>query len=67
MGIHEEYFRYRDAQDATPLRPEYLSHTLTISHTPETTDMCLLSPQVVTADGEWGAWYLAHRLAGAVR
>ncbi|MER6977287.1 hypothetical protein [Streptomyces carpinensis] len=32
-----------------------------------TTDVYLLNPCVVTSDGEWEAWYLAHWLPGAVR
>jgi hypothetical protein len=40
---------------------------LKISHTPEATDVYLLNPCVVTEDGEWEAWYLAHWLPGAVR
>ncbi|MFD4863366.1 SMI1/KNR4 family protein [Streptomyces atratus] len=63
----EEYFVYGEAQDPTSLRPEYLPHTLMISHTPNATDVYLLNPCVVTADGEWEAWYLAHWLPGVVR
>ncbi|MET9660994.1 SMI1/KNR4 family protein [Streptomyces sp. NPDC006510] len=63
----ERYFVYGEAQDPASLRPEYLPHTLTISHTPNATDVYLLNPCVVTADGEWEAWYLAHWLPGAVR
>ncbi|MFE4535223.1 SMI1/KNR4 family protein [Streptomyces scopuliridis] len=63
----EEYFLYDEPQDPTSLRPEYLPHTLKISHTPNATDVYLLNPCVVTADGEWEAWYLAHWLPGAVR
>ncbi|MET9805712.1 SMI1/KNR4 family protein [Streptomyces halstedii] len=61
------YFVYGEAQDSAALRPEYLPHTLTISHTADATDVYLLNPCVVTADGEWEAWYLAHWLPGAVR
>ncbi|GAB3002922.1 hypothetical protein GCM10023080_080740 [Streptomyces pseudoechinosporeus] len=63
----EEYFVYGEAQDPVSIRPEYLPHTLKISHTPEATDVYLLNPCVVTPDGEWEAWYLAHWLPGAVR
>ncbi|MET9736203.1 SMI1/KNR4 family protein [Streptomyces sp. NPDC006458] len=63
----EEYFVYGEAQDPVSLRPEYLPHTLKVSHTPEATDVYLLNPCVVTADGEWEAWYVAHWLPGAVR
>ncbi|MFC4465346.1 SMI1/KNR4 family protein [Streptomyces xiangluensis] len=63
----EEYFVYGEAQDPVSFRPEYLPHTLKISHTPEATDVYLLNPCVVTPEGEWEAWYLAHWLPGAVR
>ncbi|AZQ39929.1 SMI1/KNR4 family protein [Streptomyces cyaneochromogenes] len=63
----EEYFVYGEAQDAVSSRPEYLPYTLKISHTPEATDVYLLNPCVVTPDGEWEAWHLAHWLPGAVR
>ncbi|MFD3379776.1 MULTISPECIES: SMI1/KNR4 family protein [unclassified Streptomyces] len=63
----EEYFVYGDAQDPAWIRPEYLPHLLKISHTPDATDVYLLNPRVVTPDGEWEAWYLAHWLPGAVR
>ncbi|MEU9101629.1 SMI1/KNR4 family protein [Streptomyces sp. NPDC048361] len=63
----EEYFRYGDDQDPVSVRLDYLHHTLTISHTPNSTDVYLLNPRVMTADGEWEAWHLAHWLPGAVR
>ncbi|MCX5384133.1 SMI1/KNR4 family protein [Streptomyces sp. NBC_00083] len=63
----DDYFRYGEGQDPALLRPAYLRHTLTISHTPDATDVYLLNPRVVTADGEWEAWHLAHWLPGAVR
>lgn len=63
----EEYFVYGDEQDCCALRTEYLSDTLKISHTPGSGDVYLLNPHVVTHEGEWEAWYLAHWLPGAVR
>lgn len=63
----EEYFVYNEAQDPVSIRPEYVPHTLTISHTPEATEVYLLNPCVVTPDGEWEAWFVAHWLPGAVR
>jgi hypothetical protein len=63
----EEYFVYGEAQDPASIRPEYVPHTLQISHTPESTEVYLLNPCVVTADGEWEAWFVAHWLPGAVR
>ncbi|MYW68589.1 SMI1/KNR4 family protein [Streptomyces sp. SID8379] len=63
----EEYFVYGEAQDPLSFRPAYLPDTLKISHTPNATDVYLLNPHVVGADGEWEAWHLAHWLPGAVR
>ncbi|MDI2131335.1 SMI1/KNR4 family protein [Yinghuangia seranimata] len=63
----EEYLVYGEAQSTVSLWPEYLRHTLKISHTPDATDVYLLNPHVMTPDGEWEAWYLAHWLTGAVR
>lgn len=63
----EDYFVYGEAQDTYSIRPEYLPHTLKISHTKDASDVYLLNPCVVTPDGEWEAWYLAHWLPGAVR
>ncbi|MFF3068889.1 SMI1/KNR4 family protein [Kitasatospora sp. NPDC057936] len=63
----EDYYAYGEEQDPCLMRAEYLPHTLKISHTPNATDVYLLNPLVVTADGEWEAWYLAHWLPGAVR
>lgn len=63
----EEYYVYGDEQDPCLMRAEYLPHMLKISHTPGATDVYLLNPLVVTPDGEWEAWYLAHWLPGARR
>lgn len=63
----EEYYVYGEEQDPCTMRPEYLPHTLKISDTPNATDVYLLNPLVVTADGEWEAWYFAHWLPGATR
>ncbi|MFJ1704576.1 SMI1/KNR4 family protein [Kitasatospora sp. NPDC088346] len=63
----EEYFVYGDGQDCASIRTEYLPHMLKISHTPNATDAYLLNPCVVTPEGEWEAWYLAHWLPGATR
>lgn len=62
-----DYFVYGQAQNPISIRPEYLPHTLQISHTEDASDVYLLNPCVVTPDGEWEAWYLAHWLPGAVR
>ncbi|MFJ9843824.1 SMI1/KNR4 family protein [Kitasatospora sp. NPDC101155] len=63
----EEYFVYGDEQDCCAIRTEYLTDALEISHTPNATDVYLLNPRVVTPEGEWEAWYLAHWLPGAIR
>ncbi|MGW5178534.1 SMI1/KNR4 family protein [Streptomyces sp. NPDC004082] len=63
----DEYFVYGEDQDTLSFRPEYLTHTLRISHTPNATDVYLLNPCVVTEDGEWEAWYMAHWMPGVVR
>ncbi|MFF3390439.1 SMI1/KNR4 family protein [Streptomyces sp. NPDC002669] len=63
----EKYFVYGDEQDCCAIRTEYLGHMLKVSHTPESGDVYLLNPCVITPDGEWEAWYLAHWLPGAVR
>ncbi|MGW1803040.1 SMI1/KNR4 family protein [Streptomyces sp. NPDC001984] len=63
----EDYYIYGEDQDPCTLRAEYLPHMLKISHTPNATDVYLLNPLVVTPDGEWEAWYLAHWLPGATR
>lgn len=63
----EHYFVYGDDQDPCAIRTEYLTDMLKISHTPEALDVYLLNPRIVTPDGEWEAWYLAHWLPGAIR
>ncbi|MFE2932461.1 SMI1/KNR4 family protein [Streptomyces sp. NPDC059278] len=63
----EQYFVYGDEQEPWAIRTEYLNDLLKISHTPGALDVYLLNPRVVTPDGEWEAWYLAHWLPGAVR
>nr|WSX75538.1 SMI1/KNR4 family protein [Streptomyces sp. NBC_00899] len=63
----ENYYVYGEEQDPCLMRAEYLPHALKISHTPHATDVYLLNPLVVTPDGEWEAWYLAHWLPGARR
>ncbi|WP_326765011.1 hypothetical protein OG978_10920 [Streptomyces sp. NBC_01591] len=41
--------------------------TKQIGAPPGAGDVHLLNPRVITPDGEWEAWYLAHWLPGAVR
>jgi hypothetical protein len=63
----DQYFVHDDEQQPRAIRTEYLSDLLKISHTPGALDTYLLYPRVVTPDGEWEAWYFAHRLPGAAR
>jgi len=61
-----EYFVYGDDQDCSKIRVEYLQTALEISQQGESA-IYLLNPQVVTADGEWEAWFLGDWLPGADR
>ena len=61
-----EYFVYGDAQDCSQLRVEYLQTTLEISEKGDAA-IYLLNPQVITADGEWEAWFFGDWLPGADR
>jgi len=63
----EEYFVYGDEQDSSTLRAEYLSTAILISALGEGEGQYLLNPQVVTADDEWEAWFMADWLPGAIR
>ncbi len=67
VGISdEEYYVYGEDQDPTRLRLEYLPTALEISDV-GLDSIYLLNPQVVTAEGEWEAWFLADYLSGADR
>ena len=61
-----EYFVYGNDQDCSKIRVEYLQTALEISQQGESA-IYLLNPQVVTADGEWEAWFLGDWLPGADR
>jgi hypothetical protein len=61
-----EYFVYGEAQDCSKLRVEYLPTALEISDRGDST-IYLLNPQVITADGEWEAWFFGDWLPGADR
>ncbi len=65
----KEYLVYGDAQDSTlTFRDEYLKTTLEISpNYPDTSAIYLLNPQIITAEGEWEAWFFANWLQGAYR
>ncbi|GAB1817411.1 SMI1/KNR4 family protein [Herbidospora sp. RD11066] len=60
-----DYFVYGPEQHSHFMRGEYLPHTLLVGSRDD--GVYLLNPEVVTADGEWEAWYLAPWLPGAVR
>jgi len=62
----EEYFKYGEAQHETSFRHEYLQTALQISDWSDSA-VCLLNPQVVSADGEWEAWFFAAWMEGARR
>lgn len=63
----EDYFIYGEGQDSVMMRTEYLPTAVVISALDEGEGQYLLNPQVVTADGEWEAWFMAHWLPGAIR
>lgn len=61
-----EYFVYGEEQDPVLLRVEYLHTALEISDVGDSA-LYLLNPQVITAKGEWEAWFFANWLPGAER
>jgi len=62
----EVYFVYGPEQDPVNLRNSYLESTLAISELVDA-GIYLLNPEVVTADGEWEAWFFGFHLPGANR
>ncbi|MGC9505182.1 SMI1/KNR4 family protein [Baaleninema sp.] len=62
----ETYLVYGDEQDCSQLRVEYLHTALEISRKGESA-IYLLNPEIVTADGEWEAWFFSDLLPGADR
>jgi hypothetical protein len=62
----EEYFVYGPGQHCCDMRDEYLETALAISEKGDAA-ICLLNPKIVTAEGEWEAWFFASWHAGAVR
>jgi len=62
----EKYFVYGPEQDELTLRVEYFPSLLEVSEA-AASDVLLLNPQVVFADGEWEAWDLGTRPRGAFR
>lgn len=61
-----EYFVYGEDQDCSKLRVEYLNTAIAISDVGDAA-IYLLNPQVVTAAGEWEAWFFCDLLPGADR
>lgn len=64
----EEYFIYGKDQDPITMRDAYIPATLRISAREiYGSALYLLNPKVITEDGEWEAWKIAHWLPGANR
>lgn len=61
------YFVYGEEQDCVDMRNEYLQTALEISSVSRDGDFYLLNPEIITADGEWEAWYFGSKLPGAIR
>ncbi|HKV29975.1 MAG TPA: SMI1/KNR4 family protein [Candidatus Dormibacteraeota bacterium] len=61
-----EYFVYGPKQETAAIRREYLRACLQVS---EQIDgyVYLLNPEIITLEGEWEAWVLGSKLAGAIR
>jgi hypothetical protein len=62
----EEHARYGEDLDPVIYRAEYLPETIQVSEIGDAA-VYLLNPAVVTADGEWEAWFLTTWLPGARR
>ncbi len=54
----KEYFIYGEEQDPCVMREDYLQAALEISDVGDSA-IYLLNPKVVTAEGEWEAWFFA--------
>ena len=66
MAPDSQYFVYGAEQDGSlSLRLEYLQTALEVSDAGD--GIYLLNPKVVTAEGEWEAWFFANWIPGAVR
>ena len=61
-----EYFIYGPGQDPGNFREKHWRKTLAISEDGDSA-ILLLNPKVVTAEGEWEAWFFANWLPGAER
>jgi len=62
------YLTYGEGSDPTAVRAQHFQTALQVSDPRYLDGECfLLNPQVVTAGGEWEAWFFAHWLPGARR
>lgn len=61
-----DYFVYGEEQTPGSMRDEYLQTALEISDLGDSAFL-LLNPQIMTAEGEWEAWFFATWLPGARR
>jgi hypothetical protein len=61
----QEHRRYGDQQHCVAIDARYLWTAIQISEVDD--GVLLLNPAVVTADGEWEAWFFASWLPGANR
>jgi SMI1 / KNR4 family (SUKH-1) len=62
----ELYFVYGEEQDCVNMRDSFLKTALQISNLAETMEL-LLNPQVILVEGEWEAWCMDSKIAGANR
>jgi hypothetical protein len=62
----EDYLVYGDEQDPRKIRPDHLRTAIEISDI-GVDSIYLLNPQVMTAEGEWEAWFFADYLQGGDR
>lgn len=62
----KDYYDYSKRQDLTKFRDEYLD-TLILVGDMGNGAVVVLNPAEKSKDGEWEAWYLSTRLAGALR
>lgn len=63
---NEEHLNYGDDQDSCRFPTEYLKTALEISDVGDAA-ILLLNPKIVTASGEWEAWFFANWNPGAHR
>src|SRR5262249_49221949 len=61
----EEYRVYGETNSDQPIRSEYFRTALAVSAWDD--GIYLLNPEILTADGEWEAWFFANWIPGARR